>query len=56
MSHHDNRLRPKGATETYNGFEVWDHCVHPCDVNHGETDGDVDLGCEEGDEGHDHEE
>jgi len=26
---------PKGAAETFNGFEVWDHGVYPTDINHG---------------------
>jgi hypothetical protein len=33
MSHHESGWQPEGATETYNGFEVWDHGVHPDEVN-----------------------
>lgn len=41
MSHHDSGWRPKGAVETHNGFEVFDHRVGPHEVNGGETDGEV---------------
>lgn len=43
MAHEDEGRRPEGATETYKGFEVWDHGVWPVDVNYGEVDGDLDL-------------
>lgn len=38
MSHQDSGWRPKGATETYNGYEVWDHGVHPHEINCGDTE------------------
>lgn len=41
MTHHDSGWRPKGATEKYNGYEVWDHGVWPNEVNLGEVDGDI---------------
>lgn len=44
MAHQDSGWRPKGASETYRGFEVWDHGVFPNEINHGEVDGDVSLG------------
>jgi hypothetical protein len=43
MAHHDSGWRPKGAVETHNGFEVYDHGILPHEVNHGEVDGEVDL-------------
>lgn len=53
MTHHDSGWRPKGATEKYNGFEVWDHGVWPNELNTGEVDGDIsfdDLDLDELDE------
>ncbi|MBX0322214.1 hypothetical protein EGH21_04110 [Halomicroarcula sp. F13] len=47
MAHEDNEWRPKGATDTFKGYEVWDHGVWPIDTNHGEVDGDVSLTDEE---------
>jgi len=41
MAHYDSGWRPKGATETYNGFEVWDHGIGPHELNQGEVDGDI---------------
>lgn len=41
MSHRDSGWRPKGATEKYNGFEVWDHGIWPNEVNDAEVDGDI---------------
>lgn len=41
MSHRDSGWRPKGATETYNGYEVWDHGIWPNEINDGEVDGDI---------------
>ncbi|MFB6302828.1 MAG: hypothetical protein ABEH78_08215 [Haloferacaceae archaeon] len=41
MAHYDGGWRPRGATETYNGFEVWDHGIGPHELNHGEVDGDI---------------
>lgn len=38
MSHEDSGWRPKGATESYNGYEVWDHGVHAHEVNCGNTE------------------
>lgn len=42
MSHHDHDYdeeepgwTAKGASETFNGFKVWDHGVYPTDINHG---------------------
>lgn len=43
MSHQEVNWKPVGATETYNGFEVWDHGVHPNESNEAEVDGDVNL-------------
>ncbi|WP_181693252.1 hypothetical protein [Natronomonas sp. LN261] len=43
MSHKDGEWRPEGATETFNGFEVWDHGVWPNELHTGEVDGDVSL-------------
>jgi len=43
MSHKDSGWRPKGATETFNGFEVWDHGVYPNEINDAEVDGEVNL-------------
>jgi len=42
MSHedHEDVWRPRGADETFNGFDVWDHGVWPTDLNHGQTDPD----------------
>ncbi|QLG61397.1 hypothetical protein [Halorarum salinum] len=41
MTHKDSGWRPKGATEKYNGFEVWDHGVRPNEINDGEVDGEI---------------
>jgi len=41
MAHEDSGWRPSGATETFNGFEVWDHGVLPNEYSPGEKDGDV---------------
>lgn len=41
MAHEDSGWRPRGASETYDGFDVWDHGVWPNEINHGEVDGDV---------------
>lgn len=38
MAHEDSGWRPEGATETYGGFEVWDHGVWPNEFNHGDTE------------------
>lgn len=50
MTHHehdhgddDPEWTPKGAAETYDGFDVWDHGVFPTDINHGEQDPDTPL-------------
>jgi hypothetical protein len=43
MAHKDGEWRPKGATETFNDFEVWDHGVWPNELPTGEVDGDVSL-------------
>lgn len=43
MSHKEVAWNPKGATELYNGFVVWDHGVHPNESNEAEVDGDVKL-------------
>lgn len=47
MSHHDHDFdleedgwTPKGASETFGGYKVWDHGVYPTDINHGEQDPD----------------
>jgi hypothetical protein len=50
MAHEDSGWRPEGATETYDGFEVWDHGVWPIELNHGEVDGDVSVDEESADE------
>jgi hypothetical protein len=44
MTHHDSGWRPKGALDTYRGFEVSDHTVGANEFNPGEVDGEVDLG------------
>ena len=41
MSHKDSGWRPKGATEKYNGFEVFDHGIWPSEIHEGEVDGDI---------------
>lgn len=41
MSHRDSGWRPKGATHSYNGYEVWDHGVWANEVNEGVVDGDI---------------
>lgn len=38
MAHEDTGWRPKGATELYDGFEVWDHGVWPNEFNHGDAE------------------
>ena len=43
MSRRDSEWRPEGATESFNGFEVWDHGVWPNELHTGEVDGDVSL-------------
>ena len=44
MAHEEaSEWRPKGATETFKGYEVWDHGVKAIDLNHGEIDGEVSL-------------
>ena len=43
MTHHDSGWRPKGAVETYNGFEVWDHGVFPHELNIAEVDGEIEF-------------
>lgn len=51
MAHEDTGWRPQGATELYDGFEVWDHGVWPNEYNHGETDpGDADEHDEDADD------
>ena len=50
MSHKDSGWRPKGATEKYNGFEVYDHGIWPNEVNEGEVDGDISFDDLEDDE------
>ncbi|MFB6223726.1 MAG: hypothetical protein ABEH86_08670 [Haloarcula sp.] len=42
MAHEETQWRPKGATETFNGFEVWDHGVYPIDINQNDTVSDDD--------------
>ncbi|WP_310897800.1 hypothetical protein [Haloarcula terrestris] len=42
MAHEDSHWNPKGATEMFNGFEVWDHGVWPGDVNQNDTTADDD--------------
>lgn len=48
MAHEDSGWRPEGATETYDGFEVWDHGVWPNEYNHGDVEHEHD------DHDHDH--
>ena len=43
MTHRDSGWRPKGATEKYNGFEVWDHGIWPNEINDGEVDGEIEF-------------
>ena len=43
MTHHDSKWRPKGALDTYRGFEVSDHTVGANEFNPGVVDGEVDL-------------
>jgi hypothetical protein len=38
MAHEDSGWRPTGATEEYDGFEVWDHGVWPNEFNHGDAE------------------
>lgn len=40
MTHEDSGWRPEGATETYDGFEVWDHGVWPNELNTGDVEHD----------------
>ncbi|SEP13806.1 hypothetical protein SAMN04487948_11628 [Halogranum amylolyticum] len=47
MSHRDSGWRPKGATEKYNGFEVWDHGIWPNELNDAEVDGEISFDDEE---------
>lgn len=53
MTHHDSGWRPKGATEKYNGYEVWDHGVWPNELNVGEVDGEISFDFDDVDEGGD---
>jgi len=42
MAHEETEWKPKGATETFNDFEVWDHGVWPNDVNQNDTIAEAD--------------
>lgn len=43
MAHQDSGWRPHLATETYNGYEVWDHGIGPHELNDGEVDGEIEF-------------
>ncbi|MFC7175532.1 hypothetical protein [Halosegnis marinus] len=43
MSNDDSGWRPTGATDSYNGHEVWDFEHGPHELNPGEVDGEVSI-------------
>lgn len=43
MANRDSGWRPMGATDSYEGFEVWDFEHGPHEINEGEVDGEVSL-------------
>jgi len=50
MAHYDSGWRPKGVTDTVDGYDVHDHGIKPTEVNEGEIDGDVSIRDDETDE------
>ena len=43
MTRKDSGWRPHLASDTFDGFEVWDHGIGPHQINDGEVDGDIDF-------------
>lgn len=41
MTHQDSGWRPTCAMESYSGFEMWDHCIGPHQINDAEVDGEI---------------
>jgi len=41
MTKKDLDWRPKGASESYRGREVWEYNIAPHELNEGEIDGDI---------------
>ncbi|WP_224268095.1 hypothetical protein [Haloprofundus salinisoli] len=47
MTHKDSGWRPSVGTQTYAGFELWDHGSAPHKINDAQVDGDIEFDWEE---------